>query len=502
MIAGLGWLLLGALGARADVRLPALFTEGMVLQRDIPVPIWGWANDGEKITVKFRNQQHRTVAHHGKWMIRLEPLTAGGPNHLIIVGKNRIVFANVLVGEVWLASGQSNMEFPLKRSFEVSADIAAAANPNLRLFTVPKLKAELPVDDVKAAWEECNPQTVPDFSAVAYYFGRDLQRALRVPVGLIHSSWGGSPAEVWMSEAALAANPDYQRDIVDAYPAAWHRYMRELQAWQQAKAQAAREGQTFNRYQPFAPWRPSELYNGMIAPLIPYAIRGVIWYQGESNAGRAWEYRTLFPDLIRNWRRDWGEGNFTFLAVQLAPFMRIRPEPGDSAWAELRDAQLHATQVLPNVGLAVITDVGDEMDIHPTKKAPVGARLALAARGIAYHERTYPLQPIIYSGPVCRGQKIEGNKIILSFESVGEGLVPRGGELKGFAIAGADRKFVWAKAEIHDNKVIVSSPQVANPVGVRYDWADYPIGNLWNKNGLPASPFRTDRFPLTTQPKP
>lgn len=493
--ASLSLLLVALSTARADVRLPALFTEGMVLQRQMSVPIWGWADEGEVVTVKFRNQHHSTVAHNGKWMIRLHPLTAGGPNHLVIAGRNRIDLSDVLVGEVWIASGQSNMEFPLNRSFESKPDIEASANPMIRLFTVPKLKAKVPVDDVKARWQACDPQTVPNFSAVAYYFGRDLQRALRVPVGLIHTSWGGSPAEVWMSDAVLAANPEYQRDIVDAYPGQWHQYMTALDAWQKEKDAAARDGKPFQRGQPWPPWRPSELYNGMIAPLIPYAIKGAIWYQGESNAGRAWQYRTLFPDLIRNWRHDWAEGNFTFLAVQLAPFLKIKSEPGDSAWAELRDAQLYTTKVLPNVGMAVITDVGDENDIHPTKKAPVGARLALAARRIAYREKSHPLQP------TYRAMITAGNRIELSFDFVGAGLVAQGGELKGFAIAGPDARFVWAKAEIKGNKVVVSSPDVPHPVAVRYGWADYPIGNLWNKNGLPATPFRTDTFPLTTQPR-
>jgi sialate O-acetylesterase len=241
----------------------------------------------------------------------------------------------------------------------------------------------------------------------------------------------------------------------------------------------------------------------MIAPLLPYAIKGAIWYQGESNAGRAYQYRSLFADMIRNWRQDWGEGNFTFLAVQLAPWDKnkkrsleeITAAPGDSDWAELREAQIMAAQTLPKVGIAVITDVGDKDDIHPTRKQPVGERLALAARGIAYGEK------LVYSGPTYKSMKISGNKIILTFNNVGRGLEARDGELKGFSIAGADQKFVWAKAEVQGNKVVVSNPQVSQPVAVRYGWADYPVVNLWNKDGLPASPFRTDNFPMVTRPK-
>jgi sialate O-acetylesterase len=462
---------------RADVRLPALFSDKMVLQRGIRLPVWGWADDGEEVTVQFRGETAKTKAKNGKWMVKLSRQKAGGPDTLVVQGKNKIVINDVLVGEVWICSGQSNMEWPLSQSFESAPDIAASANANLRLFLVPKTKAESPRDDVKASWNNSSPESVPGFSAVAYYFGRDLQKALGVPVGLIETCWGGSPAEVWMSQQVLAANPDYKRDILDAY--------------QQAAAKA--DSATPKGQRPG--WRPTELYNGMIAPLIPYGIKGAIWYQGESNAGKAYQYRTLFADMIRNWRRDWNEGDFTFLAVQLAPFKPIKDQPAESDWAELREAQNLATKVLPKVGVAVITDVGDEKDIHPKKKAPVGARLAIAARGIAYGEK------IEYSGPTYRSMKAKGDKAIISFDHVDGGLVAHDGDLKGFAICGVDKKFVWAKAQIEGNKVVVSSPDVAKPVAVRFGWADYPVVNLWNNQGLPASPFRTDDFPMITAPK-
>jgi sialate O-acetylesterase len=480
---------------RADVRLPGIFSDHMVLQQGRSLPVWGWAQPGEAITVTFHNQKVSTVAEKGTWTVRLKPEKAGGPYTLKVAGKNTIEMQDVLVGEVWICSGQSNMEWPLSRSFEPQNDIETSANNMIRLFTVPKLKARSPVNDVKASWQLCNPDTVKNFSAVGYYFGRALQQARKVPVGLIHSSWGGSPAEVWMREEVLAANPVYQREILDSYPPAWRTYQRQLASYEIEKAEADKKGTRINRNRPGPPWRPSELYNGMIAPLIPYAIQGAIWYQGESNAERAYQYRTLFPDMITNWRHDWGLSDLTFLAVQLAPFKNIQPEPQESSWAELREAQWIATQKLPKVGLAVITDVGDPKDIHPTRKLPVGERLAMAARGIAYREH------ITYSGPAFKGVRFQGDQAVLSFHNTGRGLESRGGELTGFAICGADKKFVWAKAIIKNNRVCVTSPEVSRPVAVRYGWADCPVVNLWNKDGLPACPFRTDDFPLITGPK-
>jgi sialate O-acetylesterase len=476
-------LLLAAWTAQADVRLPALFSDNMVLQQGIRVPVWGWANDGEQVTVTFRGETAKTKAKGGKWMVKLGRLSAGGPDTLTVAGENTIEIKNVLVGEVWICSGQSNMEWPLSRSFEPAADIAASANPMLRLFHVPKVKSDTALDDVKAEWKQSAPETTPAFSAVAYYFGRDLQAALKVPVGLIETCWGGSPAEVWMSQSLLADDKEYKRDILEAYEAT----MQKLEA----------SGKKPQR----APWKPAELYNGMIAPLIPYAIKGAIWYQGESNAGRAYQYRRLFADMIRNWRHDWEQGNFTFLAVQLAPYDKVkkRPleaiteKPVESDWAELREAQLLATQELPNVGMAVITDVGEKDDIHPTKKVPVGARLALAARGIAYREN------IEYSGPVFKKMKVKDGQAVLSFDHADSGLEAKGGPLTGFAICGEDRNFVWAEARIEDDKVIVGSPSVTEPVAVRYGWSDFPVVNLWNKAGLPATPFRTDDFPMVTK---
>jgi sialate O-acetylesterase len=502
----LGFALLAgaALSARADVRLPAIFGDGMVLQQGTKVPVWGWADNNEEVTVTFQGQRAVTVAKDGYWRIVFNPLKVNAdPEVMTVTGRNLIRVQNILVGEVWICSGQSNMEWPLNRAFEAKADIDASANPMIRLFTVPKTKANEPLDNIKgpANWLECKPINSTWFSAVGYYFGRDLQKALKVPVGLIHTSWGGSPAEVWMSQAALEAKPDYKENILGAYAAQEKNY-KDAQAKYTTDAAAAKKSGGKAPAAPRAPWKPTELYNGMIAPIIPFAVKGAIWYQGESNAGRAYQYRSLFPDMIKNWRKDWGvtDSQFTFLSVQLAPFMAIKPEPGESTWAELREAQLMSTK-MQKVGMAVITDVGEEKDIHPTKKAPVGARLALAARSIAYGEK------IVGSGPVYKSMKVKNDKTtgpraILSFDHVGAGLEAKGGELKGFAIAGEDHKFVWGKAEIlPDNTIAVSHPDVKKPTAVRYGWADFPVVNLWNKDGLPATPFRTDDLPGITAPK-
>ena len=497
-------LLVAALTARANIQLPALFSDNMVLQQGAPVTIWGWAHDGEKVTVKFRGQTVSTTTRNLKWAVKLRPLKAGGPNDLTISStENTVTLANVLVGEVWVCSGQSNMEWPLSRSYQAQDDVASATNQLIRLFHVPKAKMDSPTVKTKATWQVCSPETVPNFTAVGYYFGRDLQAARKVPLGLIQSDWGGSPAEAWMSREALETNERYQTEILDSYTAAEKKYREALAAYEVEKAEAAKSSDEFKKKLPGLGWKPSELYNGMISPLLPYAIKGAIWYQGESNAGRAEQYRSLFADMIRCWRRDWGQNDFTFLAVQLAPwdknkkrsFEQITESPGDSDWAELREAQGIATKVLPKVGLAVITDVGDKDDIHPTKKGPVGARLALAARGIAYGEK------IEFSGPLYRSLEIQGDKAVLHFDHVGKGLEARDGALKGFAICGDDRSFVWAKAEIVGDTVVVSCPSVTKPVAVRYGWSDYPVVNLWNKNGLPASPFRTDDFPMITASK-
>ena len=481
---------------QSGLKLPNIFGNNMVLQQGMSVPVWGWANDGESVTVSFRGQKLSTIAENGKWQIRLRNLRPGVPDTLTVSGLKTIEFTNVVVGEVWLASGQSNMEWPLSKAFQPEADIASATNSEIRLFVVPNVKADSPQTNIQARWELCSPETAKNVSAVAYYFARDLQQARQTSVGIIESDWGGSPAEAWTSIDVLEINPRYRAEIIDPYPAAEKTYQESLATWEKEKAEAEKKKQEFKKWAPWKPWKPSELFNGMIAPIAPYAIKGVIWYQGESNASRAHQYRSLFPDMIRNWRRVWGQGDFPFIAVQLAPFKVIQAQPGESDWAELREAQLIATKVLPKVGMVVITDVGEQHDIHPTRKGPVGSRLALAARGIAYGEH------VTYSGPIYKSVRFKEGKAIVSFDNVGSGLEARGGALKGFAVCGPDKKFYWALAQIQsDNSVLVWSPNVEMPIAVRFGWADFPVANLWNREGLPASPFRTDNFPMLTEPK-
>jgi len=487
--------------AIAAVKPAALFSDGCVLQQEMPTPVWGWAENGEKVTVEFQGQKVSAVTANGKWMITLKSLKAGGPFEMKISGADTVTIKNVLVGEVWLCSGQSNMAWRLNQTTNAETDIAAAKYPNIRLFTVPNNPKDEPANDVKAAWQECTPDTVKSFSAVGYFFGRALHLARSgVPVGLINSSVGGTPSEAWTSGPVVANDPNfagvrerYAKAVAD-WPAAKARWEAAIEKYKKDAADAKEAGKPAPAApaKPFGPEhqnRPVGLYNGMIAPLAPYALRGAIWYQGESNAPRAYEYRSIFPAMIQDWRKAWGS-DFTFLFVQLAPYA---PPPADT-YAELREAQ-SLTLKLPKTGMAVITDVGEEKDIHPKQKQPVGERLALAARAIAYGEK------IEYSGPVYSGLKIEGSRAVLSFTHVGGGLVAKGEKLVGFAIAGADQKFVPADAEIKGDKIIVSSSLIAQPVAVRFGWENYPMLNLWNKAGLPASPFRTDDFPMVTAPR-
>lgn len=495
---------MGSGTARAAVRVHALFSSNMVLQRGAPVTIWGWADEGEAVKVEFKGQKVSTVARAGGWSVRLAPMAADAkPASLIVEGRNKISFGNVVVGDVWLCSGQSNMERPLPESDTGAAAIAAANNPNLRLFTVARAQAVTPATNVVGQWQVSAPNTASSFSAVGYFFGRDLQKALNVPVGLICSAFSGSPAEAWMSRAFLESNADYYRDIIVPYEKNYERYERARQIYDRDAAVRAAQGlPPPTTPPPVPPWRPGELYNGMIQPLLPFSLRGVAWYQGEANVSRAWQYRALFPDLIRTWRTAWRFGTrnlemaeMPFVAVQLAPFRAIKDQPSESDLAELREAQMLATG-LAKVGVVVITDCGDPVRIHPRKKEPVGQRLALAARAIAYD------QPGVSTSPRYRRMTIEGSRIVLEFDGIGGGLQWRGPETAGFAICGGDRRFVWA-AQVQlrtNNTIAVSHPAVPDPVAVRYGWADYPVGNLWNSGGLPASPFRTDDFRFTTEP--
>lgn len=449
----------------ATVTLHSLFTDNGVVQRGIKLPIYGTADNGEKVTVQFCGQTASTVAADGKWMLRLKPLAAGGPYDMVVKGTNKLVVKNLMVGDVWVCSGQSNMQFYLQSSDGGAEAIKKSSNPMIRLYDVPMTISNEPVSDAKQAWRVCAPETVPTFSAVGYYFGRALQRDEKIPVGLINSSLGGTRVEAWTNPKVL--------DPKDA--AQWATDRVNLPEWAQK------------------PNDPSVLYNGMICPLIPYGIKGVIWYQGETNAGRASIYERRFTDMIVNWRKEWGLGNFPFLFVQLAPFTAIVHEPQESQWAELREAQRLTAIHCSNTAMAVITDHGNPDDIHPIWKEPVGERLALAARAIAYKRH------ITYKGPDYKGVKFSNGIAIVSFNSVAKGLVAKGGPLTGWTIAGADKKWYNAEAVIAGKTVKVSSPSVPTPVAVRYGWYYCPVVNLYNSEGLPASPFRTDNWTLSTE---
>ncbi len=477
-----------------EVAVPPLFSDHMVVQQGIKVAVWGTAGAGEQVTVKLKDRQATTTAGpDGRWRVDLAPLTAGGPFELTVAGSNTLTFRDVLVGEVWVCSGQSNMQWPVDRSLNAEQEIAAADFPRIRLFSVTQTIAEKPRDDVSGTWRACSAETVPQFSAVAYYFGRELHKSLDVPVGLIQAAWGGTPAETWTSLATLEADPNLRTILTRGEEPATRPAARgargQARPGDQARQSAPAPGGT--RSKP-VPKKPAVLYNGMIHPLIPYGIAGAIWYQGEANAGRAYQYRTLFPAMIRDWRKNWGQGDFPFLFVQLANYQASKPEPGESSWAELREAQL-MTLSLPKTGMAVTIDIGEADNIHPKNKQDVGRRLMLAALAVAHGKK------VAFSGPVMESSSVAGDSVRIRFKHAEGGLVAKGGEtLKGFAVAGEDRKFVWAEARIDGDSVVVRSDKVTKPVAVRYAWADNPECNLCNKAGLPASPFRTDDWPGVT----
>jgi len=622
----------------SQVRLPKLISDGMILQRDTNVKIWGWASSNEKVSVNFIDSVYRTIADDsGNWEFNFSNLKPGGPYSMTLTGNNKITINDILVGDVWICSGQSNMELSMKRVSPLyETEIKDSENPYIRYFYVPrKYNFIEPLEDFESGkWMSVNPETVLNFSAVSYFFAAELFKKYKIPVGLINASLGGSPAEAWISEDALKAFPEHYEEAERFKDSTlikqiikqdrtriktWYSLLKEkdggynsdtlwfapdlnTSGWEtmnipgywadtelgqingvvwfrkkidipfsindkNAKLILGRiveadsvfingvfVGTTSYQYPPrrydippnllkqgensivirvinekgnggflldknydlvigknvinlegewhyklgakmkplasqtFIRWKPMGLYNAMINPILNYSIKGVIWYQGESNASRAKEYVTLFPTLINNWREKWKQGNFPFIYVQLPNFMESRKQPSESSWALLREAQLKTLSV-PNTAMAVTIDIGEWNDIHPLNKKDVGKRLALAAQKIAYGDNE-----VIYSSPIYQSAEIEGNKIIITFTNIGSGLVTKGNsELKEFAIAGKEKQFVWAKAKIENNKVIVWSDQITNPVAVRYAWADNPENtNLYNIEGLPASPFRSD----------
>ncbi|HOE11045.1 MAG TPA: sialate O-acetylesterase [bacterium] len=492
-----------ASGVYADVKLPSVIGSNMVLQQGKSLPIWGWAASGEQVTVQFAKQKKSAIADSdGHWRVDLKAVKAGGPHTMTISGKNTVTLDNILIGEVWVCSGQSNMQWSVAASDNSKQEIAQANFPGIRLFTAERTVADTPQCNVKGSWVECSPATVGDFSAVGYFFGRNLHKDLGIPIGLINSSWGGTIAEAWTSDATLKADPDYSEilkrgaDLIETFKKDFDKYEKDYAAWKEQLKQTVTKGVPLSEMpappkNPYRnPNRPSVLYNGMIAPLIPFAVQGAIWYQGESNATRAYQYRKLFSDMIRDWRKNWGSEDFSFLFVQLANFDQAGPA---NCWAELREAQNMALS-LPKTGMAVTIDIGNPKDIHPRNKQEVGRRLALAAEGVTYG------RDVVYSGPMYKSMVSEAGKIRVSFDHLDGGLIcGDAGELKGFTIAGPDKQFVPAQAKIDGDTVVVWADGVANPVAVRYGWADNPdYCNLYNKAGLPASPFRTDDWPGVT----
>lgn len=479
--------LVAAATLSADVKLPALFSDHIVLQRGKPVPVWGWADAGEELTVKFGDQLKKAAADKdGAWKVMLDALKASGePAELIIKGKNEIVLKDVLVGEVWICSGQSNMGWTVGQSGNASEEISNSANPQIRMFTVPLTNAEEPQKDLmkrdeKSAWLLADPANTGGFSATGYYFGRELHKELKVPVGLINTSWGGTRAEAWTSKPALEAVPTC-KVIVDA----WAEKLKDHKPEKDDQAKSHH--------------RPAALFNAMIAPLVPFTVKGAIWYQGEANTGRAVQYQTLLPTMIKDWRKQWGD-QLSFYIVQLAGFGNKRPQPpeigAEDPWAELQWTQLQTAITVPKCGLAVANDIGDEKDIHPKNKQEVGRRLALQAL-----VKDYNRKDIVPGGPVFGGGDTMGNKFMISFSNIGGGLKSRdGGELKGFIIAGADKVWKPARAKIIGKQVQVWSEEIAKPVAVRYFWQSWnPEANLMNKEGLPAGIFRTDKWDLSTK---
>ncbi len=492
-----------------EIRLPRIFGDHMVLQRDREVPIFGKADPGVEVLASIDGKSVKTkTGPEGRFTLLLPAHGAGGPFNLELRTSTgaALVLHDLLFGEVWLCSGQSNMTFALRKAKGGAEAIAGSEDPEFRLFTVKREASMRPRSDCEGEWVRAGPRTAPGFSAVAFFFGRELRRALRVPVGLIHASWGGTAVEAWTSLPSLEGETGARemlrrwKTIDERWPARRKEFDRKLAAWRLAVGEARKKGRRPPR-KPRPPLGPEDknhpavLYNGMIHPIRPFAIRGVIWYQGERNASRPSEYRALFPLLIRDWRRLWSlppfaspgdrirrPRTFPFLYVQLAAF-----EAGSRDWAELRDAQASALS-LPETGMATAIDVGNPRNIHPIDKETVGHRLALLIRAKVYGERD-----LVCTGPVLSGVKRKGKTLVLSFRSIGSGLVAKHLPMTGFEIAGRDRRFRNAEARIEGDTVVLTAEGSARPKYARYLWSNAPKASLYNAEGLPAFPFRTDR---------
>jgi sialate O-acetylesterase len=497
--------------------LPVVFTDNMVIQRDRSAPVWGWAAPGERVTVRFADQTRETVADpQGRWRVALAPLPASAEGReLVVAGSNTVRFANVLVGEVWICSGQSNMEWPLARALDGASEAAAANFPLIRLLNLPHTAHNLPQENTSGAWTPCTSNSAPGFSAVGYFFGRKLFQELNVPIGLINASWGGTRIEPWTPPVGFHSVPELaalsaQVDVWDARTptgkVAFAAAITKLKAWLPEAEKALAAGQR-PPDQPRMPepapdhQQPTRIYNSMIHPLAPLALRGAIWYQGESNGGEGDTYYWKTRALVNGWREVFANPDLSFYFVQLANYQGDSQTPqGGTGYALIRDAQRRSLTI-PRTGMAVIIDIGEAGDIHPRNKLDVGLRLAAWALARDYGKA------VVFSGPLYKSHTIDANRIRLTFDSVGGGLmvgmkkgmdptqpVP-GGQLKRFAIAGADKVWQWADAVIDGDTVVVSHAQVPAPVAVRYAYDANPIGcNLYNREGFPASPFRTDTW--------
>ncbi len=492
--------------AFAIVRLPSVFSDHMVLQRDVPIPVWGWADPGEEITVTIAGQTQSTKADAaGKWRVKLAPLSATDTLTFTVKARNTLTVNDVLVGEVWLCSGQSNMAMTVGRAQDFDREKPAATFPAIRMFRQTDGPSPIPQEQGQGSWIICSPDTVETFSAAAYFFGREIHRQIKTPVGLINSSVGGTAIEAWTSLDIQQNRPEldpifdrWKKAQADFSPEkAQAAFVKLVAGHRDAVAKARAEGKPAPRppRKPTDPRldnnHPANLFNGKIMPLIPFAIRGAIWYQGENNAnrGNAELYRLQLELLTKDWRTRWGQGDFPFAWVQLPNFRKPQSAPvEESGWVTVREAMLQALQI-PNTGMAITTDVGEANDIHPRNKQAVGQRLANWALATVYAQKQ-----IAPSGPLPAGHETKGAEIILSFKHTHGGLVAKGGELKGFAISGPDKKWLTAKARIVGDKIVVSHPDLKNPAAVRYAWAENPDCNLFNGAGLPASPFRTDNW--------
>lgn len=494
-------MILACWNIRAEVKLPAIISDNMLLQQQTTVNIWGTANPDEVVTVKpsWDSKTYTvTTPVNGKWLVKIKTPKATKSQSIRIAGENTIDIQNVLIGEVWLCSGQSNMDFPVAKAtgwrtgiLNEDEEMQDADYPEIRLFHVAqKLSPEQELDDCEGSWMVCNRENLKDFSAVGFFFGRDLYNTLKVPVGLIQSTWGGTHAESWTKMQVMQNDPVYAglvKDFYvarDNYPADIKKYDEDKKAYDEAKAKgdndikAPKKPQGINHNKAL-----STLWNGMIHPLLPYAIKGTIWYQGESNSVRANDYTHVFTQMINSWRKEWNRGDFPFYFVQIAPQYKQPPT--------IREAQLKTWESVKNTGMVVITDVGDSIDIHPRNKKVPGIRLAKWALAKTYG------QNIEYSGPVYKSMKVKGDKAILSFDYAGNGLTCQSNTLNGFVIAGSDRIFYPATAVIKSNTVEVSAVEVPEPVAVRYDWGKFFRASLFNTAELPASPFRTDNWIVT-----